>query len=255
MVKTRYNMKKIYNPLTICSYNVNLLFLDMYQNRIHDLVEEILECGADIVCLQECFQSEANRLFRKLLKKKYIYFCDDQLDIPFYNVNSGLFIASVYPLDNIYFETYRDSANVDSLSHKGFLSCRVVTPTHMISICNTHLQSDYIYGKYQEIREKQVCQLLAYLSNVNSSYILCGDWNIDRYSLEYRKVLYSLMSNHFPQIWEYKGNVKKNQRTHSDGYFDYFFLISRNKYDPYHRLKMFSNRKYTNSDHKLVKLT
>ena len=137
-------MRKKYKPLKICSYNVNLLFyLDVFQNRIQDLSVEILECGADIVCLQECFQAKTFLLLKKLLRSKYKYFCDDQLSIPFYNVNSGLFIASVHPIDKIHFETYQTAANVDSLSHKGFLYCEVVTPNHKIAVCNTHLQSDY----------------------------------------------------------------------------------------------------------------
>ena len=254
-------------PLSICSYNVKLLLFDAYDKRVIALANEINQCGTDIVCLQECFHPDAYQLLKhKLLHDGiYIHSCNDGLKLPFYNLNSGLCIFSKYRLENVYFETFAYASHVDALSHKGFLCCDVVSPTHTLTVCNTHLQSDYAFSSFLNLRMKQVKQLNTFLKKRFASWtrqpcVLCGDWNIDQNSHAFSKHLCTLMTHYFPHISIYTDQkyIGRHGYTHNDGQLDFFFFIPSTHFTyhnhAYKRLHLVQNNNYTHSDHKLIRL-
>ena len=256
--------KEYYAPLTICSYNIKLLFMDAYEKRVLVLADEIIKCGSDVVCLQECFHVDAYHLLKSNLQRHgvYKYFHNDALRVPFYNGNSGLCVISKYPIENVVFNTFTASSHVDTLSHKGFLCCDVVSPTHTLTVCNTHLQSDYPLAHYDSVRKQQIAQLVAYMvkRHTHNPCIVCGDWNIDMNSKEFSQQLCPLLSDAFTDIRIYNDKKYKSKHgyTHSDGHIDYFFVIpgkhTTKHASVYNTLRLFQNMHYTHSDHKMIRL-
>ena len=188
--KTRRSVNTIV-PVSICSYNIQMTMFHITQQRLMLIVNELQRMTADVICLQECFEETAIHTICDTLKSIYKYSYNDTQDKPFYNTNSGLVILSKYPLQNVHYERYTHHKFVDSLAHKGFVCCEVVTPSHRLVLCNTHLQADYPLLNYALVRKEQLHQLCRF---VGRSYlnpkrnqkqfpiVMCGDWNIPMHS-------------------------------------------------------------------------
>lgn len=270
--KTRRSANTIV-PVSICSYNIQMTMFHITQQRLKLIVNELQRMTADVICLQECFEETAIHTICDTLKSIYKYSYNDTQDKPFYNTNSGLVILSKYPLQNVHYERYTHHTFVDSLAHKGFVCCEVVTPSHRLVLCNTHLQADYPLLNYALVRKEQLHQLCRFVrrSYLNTKRIqkqwpivMCGDWNIPMHSESYHSdfttVMHTMVSQHYVKYDVDIRNKKKNNNnnmcvTNSGGLLDYF-VVWPNRYSAYQqsRLNVHTYPIYTFSDHKWTML-
>lgn len=228
-------------------------------------MEELKHIHTDVICLQECFEASAIHNICNALQFRYKHMYNETQDKPFYNTNSGLVILSKYPLKNVHYERYTHHSFLDSLAHKGFVCCEVVSPSHRLVLCNTHLQSDYSVLQFASTRQQQLHQLLRYIQQTytkNKSthcppMVLCGDWNIPLYSQSYYTYFKTLLQTELPQhhVHSHKTRTKELCNTHQDGLLDYFVVRPGrcSAYQP-QCLSVSTNPVYTFSDHKWTML-
>ena len=241
--------------MKILSYNIACLpslfnFFGKPCDRIEKLNKHIYKQRPDIFCLQEVFSSSTIKSIKEYFKDKYyIYSYNDT----YIRLDSGLLIASKYPIQKKRAHIFKYSYGEDRLSHKGALAIDIMINNKRYSVINTHLNADPIFGfkkKAVNIREKQIKQLKSIikkkkLNNINN-VIVCGDFNID-YS--FRELLNPLFN-------VYKHNIINPHKIitfdEEKAQLDYILVMhqSKQKYNP--RYKRYINTKL--SDHYMLGL-
>ncbi len=166
-----------------------------WKERIDQLVAMIQKTEAHIVCLQEVWDPEAMRALVEGLKMNYAEFAYDAgdpagtLDPNRMGYNSGLFLATQLPLEDLDF--YRFPRSVPQGSNRGVImaTCRVAK--ERIAILNTHLQHGSTLEQ-REIRQEQLLLCYARLQEIVSRTFsgkswgfLAGDLNIDAFLPEF----------------------------------------------------------------------
>ncbi len=132
--------------------------------RIREIAEALVETGDDIVCLQELFHTEAAEYLTEKLRVKFPYMI--------YNVgtrscglNSGLMIASKFPIVDAEFWRHTHRSGVEHYSNKGSLAATIKpSADQTIIIFNSHLNaetspSDAFPEGAKSYRESQISQL------------------------------------------------------------------------------------------------
>jgi len=147
--------------------------------RAKGISEAIVELDPDIVCLQEVFDEDIRDALFHYLSMTYGYIVDKG-DVPWsIRQDSGLFLASKYPVNSQRFVPYLNSSGADSLAQKGVVGVTIDVQGDIIYVLNTHLQADYgDEGEYSEIRRKQVSKLAAVSSYQPYPTLVMGDMNI-----------------------------------------------------------------------------
>jgi endonuclease/exonuclease/phosphatase family metal-dependent hydrolase len=185
------------NAITVLNWNVcffpsslSLLFGGVlpYRDRMEGVARQILDSGADVVCLQEVFSRESAEKLYRLLEKEYAYFYIHIGPKPFgfnpdeIGLSSGLFVASKIEIEKPCFTPFQ---NTPSVRGYGFFSMQLPGIGELVT---THLNpgSDPIDSRY---REKQMQEILAVIETKKHLYpvFLCGDLNINRGSDEYKE--------------------------------------------------------------------
>ena len=155
-----------------------------WTERLNQVAETILKEDADVVCLQEVYDSQAASDLTDLLKEKYkhIYYNIGPKSL---GVNSGLFVASKVPLKNTRFTQHKDRQNdLDSFFvNKGFFDFEIYAGDHKIAhIFVTHLQHSkddlHPLKLEQEIREKQLNAIFSEMEKAEVPAVLVGDFNM-----------------------------------------------------------------------------
>lgn len=155
-----------------------------WEDRIDNVVKFINEQDADIICLQEVFDYDAHEALYNKLKTKYSHFYthigpwhfDGSLSS--LGFESGLFVASKYPIKNPIFHPFK---NDNPHINRGVFSFDIATPDGKSagSIFTTHLEP---FENGKTLREKELTQIIALMQskNLNEAYpvILCGDLNL-----------------------------------------------------------------------------
>jgi len=106
-------------------------------------------------------------------------------------MNSGLVICSKFPILSRGREIFKDACGEDRFSEKGliYITVKIRNKTH--TVINTHLNADAIFSsvKYsQEIRMKQMKQVLHRMTQYRNDVILCGDFNDTPMSYSYNMI-------------------------------------------------------------------
>ena len=157
-----------------------------WQERVDGIAENLLALGADVICLQEVHEEEANEALYERLKNHYVHFymgigprsCGlgvDTLGLP-----SGLFIASKYPLENPTFTLFSE---VGLQMNFGFFDFIVKNGSESLGhVYTTHMQSLDFEG-FDEIRGMELMEILSKMKKdsqleKNIPFFLCGDLNI-----------------------------------------------------------------------------
>lgn len=88
------------------------------------MINEDIPGDLDVICLQEVFNEDAWTILNEKLRSKYPYILFDAhrvrvSSLKFTMVNSGLYIASKYPIVQSKFYPYKNSYSEDALSGKG----------------------------------------------------------------------------------------------------------------------------------------
>lgn len=192
--KTDKQPFKLDHTLSLMSWNVCFLpwMLPKYFGglppataRVDAVADFIIEANADVVCLQEMHDTKATRLLIERLKKVYGYFIVDKRDSLRMTLNSGLFVASRYPIEPVDFTTF-NYKNMPWGIDKGYLIFKIKNAKGNAEavVATTHLhpgskkdEKNLRALELQEITTKLMKQIE---ENSKQVAYLCGDLNIDR---------------------------------------------------------------------------
>jgi exonuclease III len=162
------------------------------KERIGEAAQELLKADDDVICLQELFQRDAADEIASRLKEKYPYIVYNAGPNNF-GLNSGLFIASKYPITHAEFHCNKERGGAEAFAHKGTLAVTVRPhPDQPLFIFNSHLNGGADESErfpqggrsYRKSQLNQVSELVSrYLAEQTPkgkmpTLFLCGDYNI-----------------------------------------------------------------------------
>ncbi len=158
--------------------------------RASHISQKLVESDYDIILLQEAFMNSTRKSIARSLKEKYPY--QEHLRKSkklLHFVNSGLFIASKFPLKVLGYHYYNNCTHSDCLSSKGVLLVEVTTRTGLkLQVAMTHLQA-WEDEKAMAVRTAQFDEIKTLLNKhltPNVPQILAGDLNVDgKLNIEY----------------------------------------------------------------------
>lgn len=187
---------------------VNLL--DNEKKRLHHIKKLLKKLNPDIILLQEVFSNYSRDVLKTFFKKNnyniilspntYLY------------LNGGLLIASKYKIINSDYYTYKNYFGEDSLSYKGILYAQIKINHKIINIFNTHTNNTEpiftVMYNLNILHEQQLNEFINYVYFIknkndkinndmedNISYILGGDFNLNKDCDLYKKFLNKLEKN------------------------------------------------------------
>jgi len=175
--------------------------------RLHTIS---LKKNADVVCLQEVHDEEsAYALFRKI-KHIYPYFyINIGADVAVVNpnhiaLNSGLFVASKYLINNPQFERFQVEGMQEGI-HKGFFSGTLIVDNKPFCyLLSTHL-NPFDNDEAKRIRENETKVIVAKIKALQQQAplpaILVGDLNVNWGSAEWKR---SLLNRAFTNAYQDK---------------------------------------------------
>ena len=166
--------QKVSESFTI--FSLNTLFLPFpvsyftdgmppWPDRIDGIIAKIQEHDPDIICLQEVYSNLAARKLIKKLKSRYAVFYYD-IDPKWVTLNSGLFVASKFPIQN---PTYRSYTH----TQKGVARGAFFFETAFARLVNTHLDANP--SRNGALQNAQLAQLVQWL---DQKTFIAGDINI-----------------------------------------------------------------------------
>jgi mRNA deadenylase 3'-5' endonuclease subunit Ccr4 len=170
--------------LNVCAFAGDLPMLyggpTPWKDRIDSLTNRIKEVDADVITLQEVFDSEAAVGFYERLKDRYCYFylnIGPRVDI--IGTSSGLFVASKYKIENPKFTLFDDREMVRAY---GFFDFDIKSSDQTLGhITTTHLQP-FQSETGKELRTKELNQIIKSLQALSQGkqipFFFCGDLNI-----------------------------------------------------------------------------
>ncbi|XP_068616427.1 sphingomyelin phosphodiesterase 5 [Brachionichthys hirsutus] len=167
-------------------------------------ISPLFPANVDILCLEEVFDKRAAQKLKQVLKPAFghilydvgVYACQPPcLCSSFKFFNSGLFVASRFPVLEARYHCFPNSRGEDALAAKGLLSVKVLikqNPNHKTTVgyfnC-THLHAPEGEG---EIRCEQLDMITEWIGNFQAVNrqpnedvvfdVLCGDFNFDNCS-------------------------------------------------------------------------
>lgn len=164
----------------------------MQAERTPLIIDELIKSKADVIFLQEAFQSEFREQLNKKLKQTYPHqFYLDRQPSTMTVYGSGVFLLSRHPFKVLHKVYFDDCAKADCFASKGtFLAEMTTAKGQKAQFAPTHLQSN---GSLSAIRLKQLADINAIFS-INAQngvpQFLIGDLNIDGLSgTEYKTAL------------------------------------------------------------------
>ncbi|XP_074645759.1 sphingomyelin phosphodiesterase 5-like [Tubulanus polymorphus] len=154
----------------------------------------------DVLCLQEVLDRRCTGILVNNLKREFPYILyDARLDSfkdNMFMLNSGLCIASRFPIIRAQFRCFPDKIFACRFASKGVLMCKVLVGENELGqnsvgfIATTHLQS---YQGTDPIHQKQLNSLKTWITDFKQGNlgddeklvfdIITGDFNFDNYSL------------------------------------------------------------------------
>lgn len=167
-------------------------------------VSSLFPSNVDIICLEEVFDKRAAQKLINALKPVFghilydvgVYACQPPCRCSLFKFfNSGLFVASRYPVLEAQYQYFPNSRGEDALAAKGLLAAKVLIgknerEQNVVGFFNcTHLHAPEGEG---EIRCEQLDMVTKWIGDFQSAYrlpdedvifdVLCGDFNFDNCS-------------------------------------------------------------------------
>ena len=186
------------NQLKIISFNIwDLPFFtrNIRVSRIKQISHFLKSSQADIICLQEAWNLDSQRLIKEILGPKYFSWEDRVATSKhklwgFSRAQGGLMILSLFPILSMRFTPFSvfHWSWTEWFGNKGILDFHLKTPWGKLRVVNTHLYQPGLF-----VRLKQFKKLITYLSGDRETpAIIAGDFNEDKL----------LEKNHFVKLLE-----------------------------------------------------
>ena len=186
------------SELHIISYNIwDLPFFSRKTrlSRIKEIAHFLKNSQADIICLQEAWNLDSQRLIKEILGPKYFSWEDRVATSKhtlwgFSRAQGGLMILSLFPILSMRFTPFSvfHWSWTEWFGNKGILDFYFKTPRGKLRVVNTHLYQPGFF-----VRLKQFKKLITYLSGDRETpAIIAGDFNEDKL----------LEKNHFVKLLE-----------------------------------------------------
>lgn len=199
--------KEFGDSFTILSFNICFTPNDMplvfggmtrWEERLDSVTDLICDSQADIVCLQEVFDTSAHEALYEKLKNEYSHFYTNigpwsfEGSFSTLGFENGLFVASKYPISDPQFIPFeKDNSHI----HRGVFSFQINSKDAqpLGRVFTTHLEP-FCSGK--KLREQEIKQIITQMQSKQDNQIpliLCGDLNmlpdeskewIDRYFID-----------------------------------------------------------------------
>ena len=180
-------------PLRVLSFNAWGIWMvsPAREARIEAMGPAIAALAPDVVAMQEVWVDEdAERLADALARAGLPH---SQRFYSTWPGNSGLLIASRYPIERAEFVEYAEGTypdipwHVDWLAGKGMARVRLRTPAGPVDVASTHVQAAYGSRRYELIQLSQLLEGAEFLEGSDDvPLIVAGDLNVGCDSLPYR---------------------------------------------------------------------
>jgi len=147
----------------------------------------------DLLCLQEVFDEDARAALVRALRPTHPHQVEKVHDGDWLNEDSGLVIASRWPLSPPTFEEWNASRGWDRWADKGVVRVRVRVGRRRLTVFNLHMQSDTRrVGEAAYVRRAQVRQLTHFVGRPRGPSLIVGDFNVPGDTPEYFEMLRAL---------------------------------------------------------------
>lgn len=173
--------------LKILSFNIwdlPLFFVKNRKERIRGTAKYLKALDADIICIQESFDTKHRLFLQDALTDNYYMAGDVEetrrvLFFKLLDMSGGLVIFSKFPIFKSEFVSYSrlfNSAIGETIARKGFLEAIIQTPAGKIRILNTHLHEETLFFD-RSVRLSQLAKMFGLLESDDLPTILAGDLN------------------------------------------------------------------------------
>lgn len=151
--------------------------------RVRQMVEKLPSFSHDLMLFQETFFDKKRKLMIQALEKSHPHIAVPLKGRKLNQIqDSGLFIASKFPLEILEQVIFSDCVHSDCLSSKSAILVEMtISQDKKIQVINTHLQA-WNDPKAVEVRKKQLQQIknmMAKHEKQGVAQFLIGDLNID----------------------------------------------------------------------------
>lgn len=158
--------------------------------RVDAIGEAIAEIDPDLVTLQEVWLEEDAEALRAALQRiGLVHTWTSGAPWP---ANSGLLIASRYPIREARFAPYSRGSvphtpwHLDWIAGKGAARVRIETPAGDVDFAATHLQSGYGSDEYMPVQVSQMLEAADLIRRDATALIVAGDLNADWRAIPFR---------------------------------------------------------------------
>lgn len=195
--------------LDVLSWNIYMrqsaFFWNGQMKRAEHIGMLLKDSDHDILLFQEAFGRKSRRVLRKALDGNFPY---EVLPVRTGRLfNSGLWILSRIPIQEVDMLTFETCKGVDCKAAKGAVLVELEQPWGSTQVLNTHLQSSR-GAKQQAVRQAQYKQLLDLLearAKPGVRQVVAGDLNTDQQDVEaYEEMLATLKAEN--------GEMKRSER-------------------------------------------
>lgn len=147
------------------------------------MADKLISLDHDIMFFQEAFYNKKRRMIIRELKTNYPFIAVPKSGNKLKQLqDSGLFIASKFPMKILDQVIFKDCATTDCFASKSAIIVEVTLPNDKkIQMINTHLQA-WNDSKMVAVRKKQlqeIKKLMATYAKKDIPQVLVGDLNID----------------------------------------------------------------------------
>lgn len=187
------------HTLRVVTFNIQdlLVVAKDHEARMVAIARKLGELNPQVVGFQESFNADHRALLQEALVKHttmshFQYY-------PSGRVGSGLFLASAYPIAEVFFHRFKDSNpwykvwEGDFWAGKGVGLARLkVGEGQYLDVFNTHAQADYGVPENEKIRYRQMEGLAGFVNGTAVAHIpalLVGDMNCKFEEPEYKMVV------------------------------------------------------------------
>ena len=199
--------------LRVITWNIAALpkLINPYTNpytRLQEILDKIVSCNADVICLQEVFSYEIQKQINNYMSELgfHVFYSNSK---GYLLPKNGLMTITRFCIEDTKEMDYNESLGVEKWVNKGVISTKINTPDFTdIWVHNTHTQSDtrfWIKTASEYKRDMQFSLLKDYLFSFDTTLdmqMLVGDLNDELHIIKSIFPFYSINKesiNTFPK--------------------------------------------------------